>query len=298
MAVGVGRVDHMLLRDAVHPVARPADVSLAHVVLTRFNVRMFRDQSGIDSRAALASWVQDRTRIFIDVCLPGMVRQTRVPDLWLIGVDGLHQDLVEPLAEVCAPYSWIRLVPQAEGQDANEAMQEPLRSSDWSAFTHVVTTRLDCDDALAVDYLQSADTYARSVLAGPEPPQDFWVSFPLGAQLVGTEFSLYIHNRSHFLSRVTSADQAAQGGSVLDVPHSRIFRHPAPVYTPMTSTPMWVQNVHGGNVLNGANPEALSLGPSHQVAALFGWHHVPSDPPPSGREVSATRRSWGFIRRN
>lgn len=118
---------------------------------------------------------------------------------------------------------------------------------------------------------------------------------PLGAQLIDTEFSLYIHNRSHFLSRVTSA---AQGASVLDVPHSRIFRHPAPFYTPLTSTPMWVQNVHGGNVLNGANPEALSLGHSHQVAALFGWHHEPSDPPPSGREVSATRRSCGFIRRD
>lgn len=62
----------------------------------------------------------------------------------------------------------------------------------------------DNDDALARDYWRVAERYAGAVVARQPDLEDFWISFPLGAQLAEGRFCLFSTTRSHFHSRVTA----------------------------------------------------------------------------------------------
>lgn len=260
----------MLLRDATYPVHKAEDARFHHVVLTRFNMRLLRASRGIETAEQLRQWVDDRMREFLAVCLPSITGQERTPHRWLIGVDGLHPEITAPLVEACAPWPWIEIIEQREGDEVEDAFARALSRTPSSA-THLVTTRLDCDDALSVDHVRVGQAYARSVLGRPDAPESFWLSMPVGAQLVGSEFSLYMHTTNHFLSRVVTADRAAEvGATALSGMHSRVLDHGDQVFTPMTSTPMWLQNVHGQNVLNKARKDAIVFADPAQVAQTFG----------------------------
>lgn len=264
----------MLLADAIHPAHKAEDARLRHVILTRFNMRLFRDHRGIETESQLQQWVDRRTQIFTDICLPSVVAQQRPPHRWLIGVDGLHPEMVEPLAKECSPWPWIQIVQQLPGEGMREPFARALEPEARSRATHVVTTRLDCDDALAIDYTRVAQVYARAVLGTPDAPDDFWLSMPVGAQLVDGEYSLYVHTRNHFLTRVTPAHRAAElDANALHGKHSQIFAEKWRTYTPITSTPMWLQNVHGENALNAAIPGAALFASAQQMAATFGLAH-------------------------
>jgi hypothetical protein len=59
----------------------------------------------------------------------------------------------------------------------------------------------DNDDAHARDYWRLAERYAGAVVARQPDLDDFWISFPLGAQLAEGRFCLFSTTRSHFHSR-------------------------------------------------------------------------------------------------
>lgn len=219
-----------------------------------------------------ARWVRERTDIFERVCLPGVLQQVRKPARWYIGVDGEHLDLVEPLCALVEPHPWIVVVPQGPDEKFHEALWSAVINGLPATATHLATTRLDGDDALAIDHLRAVQTYARAVISRPECPDDTWIAFPHGAQLVGDRYALYVHNRNAFLTRVITAE-AAQGGPTMSAyqgRHSRIFTDGKYVVSPMTTTPMWLQHVHGGNVANYELGDGLVYAEPEKVAGYFG----------------------------
>jgi hypothetical protein len=260
----------MLLRDAIFPVHKADDVQLHHVLLTRFNMRVFREHREIESPERLQEWVDHRLPIFLGVCLPSVTGQKRRPHRWLIGVDGMHPEMVEPLVSACAPWPWIEVVEQGADDHAAAPFTRALARVPEQA-THLLTTRLDCDDALAVDHIQAVQAYTLAVLGLDERPDDFWLSMPLGAQLAGGEYSLYVHTTNHFLSRVVDASRAGRAdANALYGKHPRLFDNGQPVFMPMTSTPMWLQNVHGQNALNRARDGAPAFASPGQIGQMFG----------------------------
>lgn len=261
----------MLLHDAVYPPKEPADVRFHHVLLTRFNMRVHRpDEFTV---ADLQRWVDSRTDVFKDVCLPSVTAQRCRPAVWYIGYDGMHPDMIEPLREICSGLPWVKFLPQGEDESFHTAFWRPVRRETPQSATHLITTRLDCDDALALNHLSSVQAYVRALVSQPNPPEDFWLSFPHGAQLVGgPRYSLYMHNQNHFLTRVVAAGLVPTGKGLtsLQGKHSRIFADGKTVFTPATSTPMWLQNVHGANALNQALPDPLVYQDSTRLAEVFG----------------------------
>lgn len=266
----------MLLHDAVYPPARPPDAALTHLVLTRFNMRMFRDQRGIASAPALQEWFDQRLPVFTKMCLPSVLQQSSRPHRWYIGVDGLHPEMVRPLAELCAPHPWITLVAQQAEETFLDPFRRAMAADGVGDAGHVLTTRLDNDDALALDYVQQANTYAAAVVSSQDPPDDFWLAFPVGAQLADGGYRMYIHTRNHFLTRVVVAGaHVSRDATALAESHSQLFRLGQPVYSPLTSTPMWLQNVHDHNVSNAALRDPLLLSPPARAARHFGLHVDP-----------------------
>lgn len=261
----------MLLHDSVYPCPNPATAGLRHIVLTRFNMRVFRKRSSFDTISDLQKWVDHRTAIFESVCLPSVIGQEVLPHRWYIGVDGRHPEMVGTLAELCVPYPWIVLVEQREGEKYDETFRRAISEESLGTATHLLTTRLDCDDALALDYTRSVSTYVQAVLGANRPPDDFWLAFPIGAQLADGSFSVYVYTHNPFLTRVVAANRALDGKStVLDENHSRVFDNGRVVHMPITSTPMWLQYVHDRNITNILRDDPLVLEPAPRLASLFG----------------------------
>jgi hypothetical protein len=255
----------MLLKDGVYPAETPVPPTrIRHVILTRFNIR-FEPYA-----PPSAEWIRDRTAIFADVCLPSVVNQTDRPASWLIGVDGGQPELVEPLAKVIEPYPWIRFAAQEPREIMPHVFSRELENDELDDDGYLMTTRLDCDDAIALTYVRDAVNYAGSVLASDRGGEDFWISFPYGAQLSDGHVFAYPHVRSHFLTRVvSSAIFRDKGANVMNVNHTRVFEDGRKVYNPMTSFPMWLQNVHGTNLSNRSLRNALELQPFERVRRLF-----------------------------
>ena len=77
-----------------------------------------------------------------------------------------------------------------------------------------------------------------------------------------------------------TADRAAEtDATALWGKHSKVFDHGERVFMPMTSTPMWLQNVHGQNVLNKAHKDATVFADQAHLAQMFGMSAPPARTP-------------------
>lgn len=271
-------------------------VRLHHVLLTRFSLDVFRGRADMRPVHDTAAWVAERTPVFREVCLPSVLGQDRRPRRWLIGADETRPELVAELFAELKPHSWIRPAWQRRRDDGTmlsvkhtfaQAIAEHTPDRD---FDYLVTTRLDNDDALNRYYVRWVERYITGYLARHPDTPEFWVSFPVGAQLAQGRYYAYHHTRGHFLTRVVRADVAGEVPirHALAIKHTAVFEQGTPVATPATKQPMWLEHVHEQNLMNEALDHLLELVPSERVGAMFAQ---PAPPPPaSGTRASGT--SW------
>lgn len=265
----------VILRDAIWP--RPADPPetprLGHVVTTRYAMRIYRENTPREDRSEFLTWLRHRTEVFRTVCLPSVLSQTRKPSRWLLGLDGTNRGDFDELLELIEPYSWIEPVWQEENDTFHQPFVRRLRKlpASWEA---VATTRVDNDDALAVTYLNQVHHYSSAVFIAEPEITDFWIAFTHGAQLVEGALHTYMHPSPHFLTRVMRLpwSDAHKASSSMAINHGRLRDDPdRRVFLPLSSQPMWLQNVHGQNVSNRIQQRAVRL--DRREFALFGLDH-------------------------
>ncbi len=210
--------------------------TFAHIVLTRFNVRF-----GITGKTPSTShdWLLPRLKLFETFCLPSMEAQL-VPHQWLLLCDAnTPPDVQERLNsyEACTPI-WVEGV--LSDQRIARLVSERLRPS----ATHLITTRLDNDDAIADDFLLRV----QNAFAGQDST---YLNFPFGYQWQDGKLYHSVQLANPFLSYVERVRQSVRTPRVTTVysgQHS-FLRTIAPVQQ-LWAPPMWVQVLHGGNVAN------------------------------------------------
>ncbi|CAM5405536.1 glycosyltransferase [Leifsonia shinshuensis] len=242
-----------------------------HFVITRFAVRWRAEDPPPDE-----AWLRYRIGLFEAVCLPSVASQVGAEFTWLLLLD-----------EGCrAPWLEAELAELGAG-----GVFEVVWLTDvfWSSIDrvvteratapHVITTRLDSDDAIARDYLGR-------VQATFDGQDRLYVNFQRGFQFErdGALYS-YLHPANAFLSFIerrtentpvrtvfssTAHPDAAKYGDVLQV----------------SAPPCWIIVVHGANLLNEVHPVAWrlrpeALGDRFEVALPLA--------PVTGRELVASR---------
>lgn len=266
----------MLHPDSIYPAPHGKRRLFAHVILTRFNMRFQGERRDLVDEDEARDWFAHRLPLFRDFCLPSIVGQTRSPALWLLGLDGSRRHLAEPLLELIAPWPWIKPAWQGETDGVPElnirCFARTLRENLPRRAHYIVTTRLDNDDALSCDYWRQAERYAGAVVSRQPDLQDFWITFPLGAQFADGSFRLLSTSRGHFHSRVTAvgALTEADDATAYGANHRALFEQDLPVFLPPTGRPMWLETVHDRNVVNAVRDDAFDLGPAERICALFG----------------------------
>ncbi|HWT29888.1 MAG TPA: glycosyltransferase [Propylenella sp.] len=278
------RVRHQMqmCRDAIFDpsIDYPAAGAL-RVVLTRYAMALPWTKKFAPDYGA---WLAARFEVFSRFCAPSVLNQVARPDLWLLGFDGAHRDAAAPVVAALAGHAWIVPVWQERQNGVPEqpftTFQREIRSRLEGRFRHVITTRLDSDDALNRDFVAYLARYSAAALQGQPDLQDFWVSFPFGAYFEKGACALLASAGNHFLSRVQSVEhfRADEQSTALYGNHARVFER-GPVFTPVTNGPMWIEVFHGNNVQNFSRGRALKFKHPEAVLSMCG---LPK-PAPSGK---------------
>ena len=207
-----------------------------HFVLTRFNVDI-----GPHRRAWDEAWLAARFELFRSYCFPSMLGQTDQDFTWLIFFSASSQALVERFLTTLPAMPNLRPVWTSGRFDGTMAQAAVARHHDGRS-KRVMTTRLDCDDALSADVIERLRTAdeGRSIEA---------LNFPLGYQVADGRFYLAYDPANAFCSMVEDFNDETR--TVHGTEHQWIASV-APLRQ-VDWSPAWLQVIHDDNLANTAN---------------------------------------------
>lgn len=249
--------------------------SATHFVLTRFNVRSFYHKA-----EPTDAWLRERLQLFEMYCIPCFRNQTEPRFTWLVFLDSLsplwlRQEIDKLSQGVFRPV-------YVEGAFSQEFLSRTI--GQLSATPYVITTRVDNDDAVSNDFIETIQRCFR------EQDKTF-VNLVNGAQYAQRKLYIRPYTMNPFSSLIErTADR--RPATVFVEHHYRIDAY-APVLNVRTAHPMWLQVIHGGNVLNevvGLRASARSISP-HFSVSLDVDDHLPS------RIVDSVLGAWKILLR-
>lgn len=215
----------------------------AHVILTRFNVRVGYS----DGRQLDPGWLDHRFTLFDDYCLPSMRHQTVDGFVWFVLFDESTPTRYRRRIETLAMWPAFRPL-FAESFEAIDLDAE-VRSVVGSDTETVITSRLDNDDAYSIDYLARIRRAAGRI-RGPEVLN---VSKGLVFDVPGRRLYERSHLANPFLSVIERLDSGQPLHTALGVEHKR-WAAVAPVRQ-IDGPPGWMVTIHEHNVSNARGAE-------------------------------------------
>jgi hypothetical protein len=210
---------------------------VAHFVLTRFNVRYVEDPNA-RSVAIEPSWLKDRFSLFENYCLPSIIAQRNQDFTWLLFFDAATPEAFAQRA--------LYLLSQRERSHAIfckdlpiERVQEEVRSRLRGAPEWLLTTRLDNDDGLHVDFIGSVRESL--TLSAPEI-----VNAPAGLILKGRKVFAQRHLSNAFISL---AEPVSSFKTIFSILRHTEAAKAYPVRQ-AENRPLWLQVIHSKNISN------------------------------------------------
>ena len=209
-----------------------ASPGVDHVILTRFNL----PTNGIEGLIrARDGWLTERAELFETYTLPSVTEQTKRPS-WLVYFDPQSpawlMDRIQPWRELGVFTAVFRT---SVGTDD---LRQDLAKHGAREHDVLLTTNLDNDDGLAVDFCERLSDvkhqWPRSVI--------YW---PSGLIRRGPDLYLRSDRRNAFPSVLESWDDPVTSWSE----YHNEFPKVMPV-TQVKAPPGWLQVVHGANVSN------------------------------------------------
>ena len=261
-------------------------IAHTHLILTRFSVR-----GSLDQPPASAAWLEYRLGLFRDYCVPSVAAQTCRDFRWLV------------LCDVSTPAATVAEIEAMAGSELplEVVMTSPERGVIDEVATRtrshdrlLITTRIDSDDAIPIDFVQRVQTYADPFVAHGR--RAMLLNFACGYKLLDEQRELHETWNPHspFLSLFERLGPGAQVATVQSGNHGYMQQR-YPVHVDVTPA-MWLEVVHGGNVSNkvyAIEPEV----PLSRIADRFRIRArtrrgevVPADQPATERERAVFRQ--------
>jgi len=247
-----------------------------HFLITRFNVRLGANYEVEDP------WMVHRLELFKLFCMPGVQEQTCRNFTWLVFFDEdtpeIFRDTIQDMAKAgeftpvyCTAF--------------HSALRQTVQDLVSPSTTHIISSRLDNDDTLARDFVQTVQNQFEG--------QPFcFIDLPNGCQLCQGKLYLKRFYSNPFLSLIEETKDLI---TVMCGPHQDRIKY-GPSKAVLTA-PMWLQVIHEKNIYN-----ALKKGDHLRLPPTTLEVHFPISPDTAqlideGEErIQQERRSqrWGF----
>lgn len=223
--------------------------TIDHVLLTRFNL----PSVGVESVVrAQEGWLRTRIELFERYCVPSVRAQTNENFTWVIYFDPESPPwLLERIEEYRAAGTF---TPLFRPSFSHSELISDLRSVVGTPRSELITTNLDNDDGLAIDFvdrLQSGQA--------PSAPTALYLT----RGLILSPAGLYLRfDRHNAFCSVRESWTAEPRTCWLDW-HDLLPRH-LPVRE-LAGRPGWLQVVHGTNVSNKVHGRLSAPGPYREL---------------------------------
>ena len=221
---------------------------LQHFILTRFNIRIWTQDK---NRKAVrtADWLKQRFEVFERFCLPSVARQTCKDFEWIVLFDSEtpseYRERISGFREVCPQFTPVYVEPSM-GRYFRHVFRTSVAEKVHAS--RVLTTYLDNDDALSVNFVEDIQRRAADL------PDGTFVYYSSGFQFF-KEFGLMLRVRdvrNHFVSVV----EAGSPGTLKTIfgygSHYYIDRIPDAHIEYIEDCPLWCEVVHERNMCNDA----------------------------------------------
>jgi hypothetical protein len=201
-----------------------------HIILTRFNVRI---EGG---EPPSPEWLEHRLDFFERFCLPSVRAQTNTNFDWIVYC---HPEMPESIRQrISACRAWCHFRPVFFRSSFGQSMVQASISELVPGFTHLITTRLDNDDAVSKTFVETIQNRFNG--------QEFeFLNFTTG--YIWRQGKLYAgrHTSNAFISLV---ERTANYSTVYCGNHMELHRV-GPI-TQISEPAGWIQVVHDRNLLN------------------------------------------------
>jgi hypothetical protein len=237
------------------------DTEVTHVLITRFNLPSKGAEAHVRVRDG---WLHDRLRLFESFCVPSVEAQIEKNFTWIVYLDPSSPrwllDRIDCLSAggLFAPHFY-ESVPR-------ETLLSNIESMTGGPTRYLLTTNLDNDDALAIDFTRRVRRASRA---------DSRVGIYIDSGLILNGDALYARRDRHnaFCSVQESWRDAV---TCWCTPHNKLH-HIMPVLEVSGGAPGWLQIVHGGNVSNRVRGKRVSPLPYRaQFPAILDTVDVPT----------------------
>ena len=209
---------------------RASTSRFTHLLLTGFNMRI-SGCPGLDP-----AWLSHRFELFDRFCYPSVRAQSNQNFKWLVFCDvdtpREFKDRLEAHAE------WKGFLPYYTR--TLEAYREPVLENIDGSATHLITTNLDNDDAVA-------ETFIENVQQQFDGQEFQLVNFPTGLRLRLRRPKLYAHQvqANPFLSLIERNDDVT---TIRGCGPHNLLESKYDDIRDVESEPLWLQVVHGRNI--------------------------------------------------
>lgn len=213
--------------------------SFTHVILTRFNVRIGFATSGMGLNP---EWLTHRFDLFDKFCYPSVLGQTNQNFKWLVFFD---QETPDIFKQKIRDYSnWENFIPiYLDKGYTHTVIREHILSHLEEGTSHLMSTRLDNDDALSKWYVEE-------VQARFDHQRLNLLAFTYGYVLNDKKLYLFRYRKNPFLTLIESrgGKEKNRFRTALGLNHTNlsVFKK----ITRITSTPGWLQVIHDKNISN------------------------------------------------
>lgn len=207
-------------------------VRVRHVVITRLNLALdfAAGRERLDAR-----WLEARLVPFERFCHPSM-RVQRAPHDWLVLVDADTPTAIRARLDALPGFATVALAQPHTAQALGAALPAHI---DLQGVTHLITTRLDSDDALGDRYLEILRRHARPVSASE------FLNVPVGYRTHAGRHFACVDLANPFLSYVEALRPEIPAATAYCVAHPRAATV-APVRQ-LWTRPLWLQVIHEDN---------------------------------------------------
>lgn len=211
-------------------------MKIQHLILTRFNCRFAASWT----RLALDPiWLEGRFHLFETYCLPSVLAQDCRNFKWIIFFDENTPDAFKArISNIQDP----RVESLYVGWLSGDLVRLTIRDRIPPDATHVITSRLDNDDAIAPNYIRRLQDNVY------ETDKCVYLNIPDGYILYGDKLYRRRDYHNAFVSLVEAVQSSGDLQGVWTVQHTEINRH-APVRQ-VGGEPGWLQVIHDANISN------------------------------------------------
>ena len=223
-----------------------------HFIITPFNVDI-----GVKPRDYILGkeYLETRLELFQEVCYKGAYNQSNHNFIWLLFIDRETPDIYKKTLNKLSKWKCLKIIFTDANLNFHPFLVKTIQEKLQPDTEFLITSILDCDDGLNVDYIKTIQDNFRE--------QDFeFINFPCGYLLRKDGLFLRQYISSPFISLIERINEPIITSKVMS--HSYLFNLSKSGLSvkQIFTDPIWLQVVHDHNLLTSYDINSVLQSPN------------------------------------